>query len=357
MLRRNSHVHGTRPFSRDRRHLLLAGGALWLQGAWAAVEPFAQNSTHRGLIDVHHHWSNSELLQWWNRAPGAGAWTADKALAAMDDAGIRAAILSVTQPGIWKSSDPDGSVRLARVCNEAMARISQDHRGRFGYFATVAPPMIRASVAEVGYALDALKADGIGLLSSYDGKYLGDPTFVPLLEELNARRAVIYVHPAVPVCCATLVPEVAATALEAPSDTTRTIASLLVSGALARYSGIRFIFAHGGGSLPFLADRLLDSLGPNPPADKAYLSRYNARTALAQLYFDSASVGNASAWAALTTFTTADRILFGSDYPAHEMRAQLGGLRAMEQRFGLAQPDALSIESGNAQQLFAARLS
>jgi predicted TIM-barrel fold metal-dependent hydrolase len=355
MLRRNNGARGPRQFKRDRRHLLMAAGALWVQGAFAAAEPFTSGSTRRTLVDVHHHWSNSELLQWWSRSAGS-TWAADKALASMEEADVRTAMLSVTQPGVWKSADPDGSVRLARACNEAMARIAQDHRGRFGFLAAVAAPMVRASVAEVGFALDALQADGVGLLSSYDGKYLGDPAFAPLLEELNARRAVVYVHPAVPVCCASLVPEVAATALEAPTDTTRTIASLLISGALARFSTIRFIFAHGGGSLPFLADRLLDSLGPNPSADKSYRSRYNARAALAQLYFDSASVANAPAWAALTAFTTPDRILFGSDYPAHEVRAQLGGLRAMEQRFGLAEAQTQGIESGNAQQLFPARL-
>jgi 6-methylsalicylate decarboxylase len=344
-------------FRRVRRHLLMAAGGLWVHGALAAAVPLALGSARGALVDVHHHWSNTALLQWWNRSGATAGWAADKALAAMDAAGVRTAMLSVTQPGVWNSSDGDGSVRIARTCNEAMARITQDHLGRFGYFAAVALPMVPASVAEIGYALDALKADGIGLLSSYDGSYLGDPSFTPVFEELNARRAVVYVHPAVPLCCANLVPEIPASALEAPSDTSRTIESLLVSGALARFSAIRFIFAHGGGTLPFLAERLLDSLVPDPPADKSYLSRYNAKVALAQLYFDSASVANAPAWAALTSFTTPDRILFGSDYPAHEVRAQLGSLRAMEQRFGVALADARSIESGNAQHLFAARLS
>lgn len=348
-----------------RRNLLLAAGSLWLpgawRGAWAATAPpipvpVSVGTPRHGLIDVHHHWSNEALQSWWGH-PGTVSWAADRALAAMDDAGVGAAILSVTQPGVWNSSDADGSVRLARQCNEAMARLSQDHRGRFGFFAVVALPMVAASVAEIGYSLDALKADGVGLLSSYDGRYLGDPSFVPVLQELNARRAVVYVHPTVPVCCGHLVPDIAATATEAPTDTTRTIESLLFSGALARFDAIRFIFAHGGGSLPFLADRMLASIGPQPPADKPYLSAYDARAALARLYFDCASVANPPAWAALTTFTTPERILFGSDYPASQIRAQLGSLRAMEQRFGLPSVDTQRIEYGNAQQLFAPRLS
>jgi predicted TIM-barrel fold metal-dependent hydrolase len=344
-------------FKRTRRGLLAAAGSLWLSGAFAAAAPFSSNSPRRALIDVHHHWSNAELSQWWGLSGASEAWTAPKALAAMDESGVSTAMLSVTQPGVWRSADPNGAVKLARSCNEAMARLTQDHPGRFGHFAGIALPMVQASVAEVGYALDALKADGVGLLSSYDGKYLGDPSFTPVFEELNARRAVVYVHPAVPGCCASLVPDLTATAVEAPTDTTRTIESLLLSGVFARFSAIRFIFAHGGGSLPFLADRILSSIGPNLLAGKDYLSAYNARAALSRLYFDSASVANAPAWAALTTFTNPQRILFGSDYPAHEMRAQLGGLRAMELRSGLAGVDSQSIEYANAQQLFAARLN
>jgi predicted TIM-barrel fold metal-dependent hydrolase len=357
MSRRSKGAPNAARFSGARRHLLIAAGGLWIPGAFGAAAPLSPDQTRRSLVDVHHHWSDAQWLQWWNRSAAAGDWSADKALAAMDEAGVSTAMLSITQPGVWKRADADGSVKLARACNESMAHIAQNHRNRFGFFATVALPMVQASIAEVGYSLDALKADGVGLLSSYDGKYLGDADFVPLFEELNARRAVVYVHPAVPVCCATLVPEVAATVFEAPSDTTRTIESLLFSGALVRFGAIRFIFAHGGGSLPFLADRMLSAIGPNPPAERSYLTPYSARTALAQLYFDSASVANPAAWAALTTFTTPQRILFGSDYPAHGMDAALGAVRAMEQRFGVARPDSQTIEFGNAQQLFAARLA
>jgi predicted TIM-barrel fold metal-dependent hydrolase len=363
MARRSDGAGSATGLPLTRRNLLLAAGSLWLPGVWAATPPptpvpLSVGAPRHGLIDVHHHWSNGPLQAWWGHTGTAAAtWAADKALAAMDDAGVATAILSVTQPGVWKSSDSEGSIKLARECNEAMARLSQDHRSRFGYFAVIALPMVRASVAEVGYSLDALKADGVGLLSSYDGKYLGDPSFIPVLEELNARRAVVYVHPTVPMCCGNLVPDIPATATEVPGDTTRTIESLLLSGALARFDAIRFIFAHGGGSLPFLAERMLAAIDPHPPADKGYLSAYNARAALARLYFDCASVANPPAWAALTTFTTPERILFGTDYPASEIRAGLGSLRAMEQRFGLPSVDTQSIEYGNAQQLFAPRLS
>jgi 6-methylsalicylate decarboxylase len=349
-------------FSRIRRQLLLAAGGMWVAGTFAATAPttipvpISVGTPRRGLVDIHHHYSNLQLQQWWGQSATQVQWTAAQSITAMDEAGVDAAILSITQPGVWKGADVDGSVKLARTCNEGMARLAQDHRGRFGFFAAVPLASVQASVAEVGYCLDALKADGIGMLSSYDGKYLGDPVFAPVLEELNARRAVVYVHPMVGTCCANLVPGIVPTALEAPMDTHRAIESLLVNGALARYSAIRFIFAHGGGSLPMLADRMMTFVGPTPPG-KDYLSPANMRAALASLYFDCAAVVNPPSWAALTTFTTPDRIMFGTDFPQHEIRSTLGGLRAMEQRFGLTSVDAQRIESGTARQLFSARLS
>jgi predicted TIM-barrel fold metal-dependent hydrolase len=280
------------------------------------------------------------------------AWAIDRSLAAMDESGVATAMLSVTAPAVWNSHDGEASIRLARLCNEGMAQTARDHPSRFGFFASLALPMVAASVAEVGYSLDQLKADGVGLLSSYDGRYLGDASFAPVFEELDHRHAVVYVHPAVPQCCAEVLPGVDATAFEEPSDTTRTIESLLVSGALARWSNISFIFAHGGGTLPFVADRILSVVATSPAPQKEHLSPFNLRAALARLYFDSASVVNPAAFAALMNFTTPDRILFGSDFPYHTVGAAVGGLRAMEQHFGLNLRDVQSIEYASAQRLF-----
>ena len=71
----------------------------------------------------------------------------------------------------------------------------RDHPGRFGLFATLSMLDIDATLKEIEYAFDTLKADGIGLQSSYGDKWLGNPVYRPVLEELNRRKAVVYVHP------------------------------------------------------------------------------------------------------------------------------------------------------------------
>ncbi|MGZ3290965.1 MAG: amidohydrolase family protein, partial [Xanthobacteraceae bacterium] len=169
-------------------------------------------------------------------APGrrAGAappkWSPALSLEDMDKSGIATSILSIVQPGIWYGNNVEESRNLARQLNEYGAKMGKDHPGRFGLFAVIAPPDVDGSLREIEYAFDTLKADGIGLLTSYQDKYLGDPSFAPVYEELNRRKAVVYVHPTTPDCCRGLVPGIPPGSIEYATDSTRTIAHLVFSG-------------------------------------------------------------------------------------------------------------------------------
>ncbi len=77
------------------------------------------------------------------------------------------------------------------------------------------------------------------------------------MEELNRRKAVLYIHPAMANCCGNLIPDVPVRVIELGTDTTRTITDIVISGTAARCADIRFIFSHGGGIVPFLAERLV----------------------------------------------------------------------------------------------------
>jgi len=263
-------------------------------------------------------------------------------------------------PGVWKSSDVAGSIHLARSCNEGMAQAARDHPGRFGLIAALPLPQIDASLAEIDYAFSALNADAIGVLSSYDGQYLGDPHFAPVLEELNRRHAVLYVHPMAPGCCTGLVPAMGAGALEAPTDTTRSIMSLLASGTLSRLTDIQIVVGAGGGVLPFVGERLIAGAvqagGKAPASQQALFSAEALRGALDRLYLDTAGITNPADWAAVMNFTTTARLMFGTDFPFNTSASCLAQLRAMEQRAGLSAQAAGAIEYGNAQRLFPKRL-
>jgi predicted TIM-barrel fold metal-dependent hydrolase len=238
-------------------------------------------------------------------------WTPEQSLADMDAGGTATAVLSMTAP-VWLT-DAAGAIALARDANDYAAGLVQRYRGRFAAFVTLPLPDIDGSLAEVGRGLDELHFQGVALLSNYHDTYLGDARFAPLLAELNRRAAVAYVHPTVASCCQNLVPDLSPAFLELPFDTTRTIANLLYSGSLSRYRRIRWIFAHGGGSLPFLANRLSQWARARP--DLAARLPDGPMAELQRLNFDTASVTNAQSLAALGRFVPWTQVLFGTDFP------------------------------------------
>jgi predicted TIM-barrel fold metal-dependent hydrolase len=287
------------------------------------------------LIDVHHHFIPPFYLAE-NRERIAGSrggqisaawldWAPQKSLDAMDAQGVTTAVLSLTTPGVW-FGDAEAARRTARQCNEYATDLARTYPRRFGLFAVVPLPDTEGSLREIEYALDALKADGIGLLTSYSdnsgSKWLGNPTYLPVFTELNRRKAIVFVHPTVPSCCPSLLPDVAPLVAEIPQDTARAITNLLFTGSLSRFRGIRFIFAHAGGSVPMLLGRM-HQYAPKDIAEKA---PNGIEYELKRLYYDIAGTAYRPAIAALTQMVPTTQILFGSDSPFVPLRETAQGI-------------------------------
>jgi hypothetical protein len=218
-----------------RRHFVMGAAALAAAGAGKPERAAAQTAemTKPYRIDVHHHLSPPTYIAASNAShfgdPLMKNWTPEKSLEDMDGAGVEVAILSVTAPGLGFTSG-EAARKLARECNDYAARLVADHHGRFGSFAMIPLTDIDGSLQEIAYALDTLKADGIGLLTSYGDKWLGDPAFLPVMEELNRRKALVYTHPTLANCCVNLVRTQQPVMIEYGTDTTRTIADIIFSG-------------------------------------------------------------------------------------------------------------------------------
>ncbi len=287
-------------------------------------------------IDIHHHFlpqpymaEEQERIAGYKHggmtAERLLRWTPAQSIEVMDANGIAFAVGSVSTPGPW-FGEVEAARRLSRMWNEAAAKAASDHPDRLGFFAVVAPPDVDGALAEIEYALDTLKADGIGLLSNYDGKSLGDAAFRPVFEELNRRKCVVYVHPTMHRCTAGLIPGLIPQGIEFPLDTTRTITSLVLSGRLAECQDVRFIFSHGGGALPFLAARIDHISGMNK--DFAGVNPRGVEHELKRLYCDTASAESGPQLAAMFAFFPESHILFGSDYPFINPKPIIEGLDA-----------------------------
>lgn len=238
------------------------------------------------------------------------SWTPQRALDLMDANGIRIAIASISTPGVWFGNGREAPA-LARAWNDYAARQVVLRPDRFGFFATLALPDTDAALGETARALDELGADGLALFTNYDGKYLGDESFAETLAEFDRRRALVYVHPTPP-AYGRPIPELLPQVIEFAFETTRAVVSLLVSGRMAQFPNIRWVFSHSGGCIPMLAGRLEHMLGRPQFAEKV---PGGARDLLQRLHFDVAGAGSPGAMKALRHLMPVEQILYGSDAP------------------------------------------
>jgi predicted TIM-barrel fold metal-dependent hydrolase len=340
-----------------RRHFLatLAGSAAGMLVSRQGLPALAQAPPAANRIDVHQHFVSPAFLETLNaksakmKIPGLAAWkdySPARAVEALDRVGIEKAMLSITAPGVH-FGNPGEAQKLARDMNDfAATRMVSAHKGRFGLFAVLPMPDVPGTLQEISYALDELNADGVGILTSYGNLWLGDASFAPVFEELNQRKAIVYTHPTDAQCCQDLISGVTNQTIEYPTDTTRTIASLLSSGAASKYPDIRFIFSHAGGTLTSVAARLL---GPTAPPDVfSKPAEPNSRLFhLRRFYYDTAGATNPVTMQALKTLVPVTQILFGTDSPFFDGAPQTQGLRAS----GLTAAEIRQIERDNALQL------
>jgi 6-methylsalicylate decarboxylase len=343
----------------SRRKALKRFAAVGSASLFGAARLVAQGAR---VIDIHHHFLSPAFLKVLSakeghKVPGftnyfpLGLWknySPAKDLETMDREGVATAMISITSPGVW-FGDREESRQLAREMNEFGAKMASDYKGRFGLFAVLPLPLIEESLKEIEYAFDTLKADGVGVLTSYGNRWLGDPTFQPVFDELNRRKAIVYTHPIDAPCCQDLMPGANPTTLEFPTDTSRAILSLLVTKAAERYAETRFIFSHAGGTLPSFIGRL-GIAGPDTLSD-ALAKPAEPSSRLFQLrrfYYDTAMSTNIVQMQALKTIAGASQILFGTDYPfggdaaKHQQGLEKCGFSAEELR-GIHRENALKL--------------
>jgi predicted TIM-barrel fold metal-dependent hydrolase len=315
-------------------------------------------NARRNRIDLHHHvlppGPIAELAQRhieWTGGAGVPEWNVDLALERMAQRGTAAAVASVQPQALW-GGDVPAAIKWAREGNEFLARIIQDHPQRYGGFASLPLPDTAAALQEIEYALDVLKLDGVLMLTSQGGHYLGDPLFEEVSQELNRRNAVVVVHPnTVPPGADTLKLSLPYSMVEFTFDTTRTIANLLYSGTLARYPQVRYIMPHAGGAVPYLAWRI--GLGAEmKPRLRERVPMGPLHYLRTSIFYDTALASSPFAMKALRQFAPASQIVFGTDYPMAPDAVIDTALADFEGEIANDPDDAFAIQRGNALRLF-----
>jgi 6-methylsalicylate decarboxylase len=313
----------------SRRGFVAGAAALGTFAATGLVPKARAQGAHR--IDVHHHivpptWLDAVKKAKFDNPPMTN-WSPQKSLDDMDKAGVATSITSPTTPQVGFLAKEDAA-RVARESNEYASKLMADHPGRFGVFAMLPMPYVDECLKEIEYAFDTLKVDGIGMMTSYGDKWLGYPQFATVFDELNRRKATVYTHPTGANCCVNLVQGLPDTIVEFGADTTRTIASLIFSGASQRCRDINFIFSHGGGVLTAVAERFQIQMVTTPPYKDTF-TRESVDGELRRFYYDTAQISNAVTIGALAKLVPLSQIVFGSDYPYRAGADHAKGLTAM----------------------------
>jgi len=338
----------------SRRQFLAGAAAFAATAALPATRRPARAEAGK-LIDTHHHFYPPTYQKMWSdwedqhKVPHFGvqlAWTREKDLEEMDKGGITTSILSLAStPGVWFDTDAKAAHDMARLCCDYAAEMVQSKPGRYGLFAPLSMLDADLTLKEIEYAFETLKADGVNLQTNYGDKWLGDPAYKPVLEELNRRKAVVYVHPLVASCCGRLSVGTFPAVIEVPHDTTRTIVSLLLSGTFARLRDIQWLFSHAGGTVPFLAGRI-EAFYDQKARGPSGFAPDGIEAELRRLYYDTANATHPAAIAALTSLVPFSQITYGTDYPYFPVD-QIESLK----RLNLSAENLAAIASGNASRL------
>lgn len=288
----------------------LGAGLVLPNGATGAATPARKHLR----IDVHHHFVPDEVVGNRYIVPPLKSWSLQKSLEDMEKGGVTTAMLSVT-PQVLTALAQGGEATPAhyRRANDFAAKLVSDHPGRYGIFAGIPITDPDAALKEIDYAFSSLKADGIGLFTSYGNRWLGHHDFDPVFAELNRRKAVVYTHPTVAPCCVHIVPDLNNSEIEYGTDTSRALANFVFTGSSSRYPDIRVIWSHGGGTIPFLIARFTKEAHPGSRLSKVLPQGFTPE--FNRFYFDIAQIAKRPSLLALQAVAPKGHILFGTDFP------------------------------------------
>ena len=310
-------------------------------------------------IDIHSH-SITESYMKFIRAHGAEmdegfpipSWDVEAHLAFMDEAGIETSVLTMPAPQPWFGDGAEAAA-FCRKYNEECAALKVLYPGRFLFCASLPLLDVDRAIEEAVYALDVLGADGVKLATNSYGQYLGDPALEPLMKVLNERKAVIITHPHKPSAVNDrLIADVPLASYEYLAETTRAIFNMVAHDVLVRYPDLKVVVPHCGSFLPGALPRFKGLLPVM--VGQGYMQPVDVDANVSRLYFDLAGAATDDVIRSLLTITTADHLLYGSDYPYVSAKALAGAKSSLQQRLPALGLDPKDVLSDNARRLFGA---
>jgi len=279
-------------------------------------------------------------------------WTPDAALAYMDRHAIAAQVVSTPMAFAGFDDDLLFGTRVCRRINETNAELIAKYPDRFGAFASLPADGPDEALIELAHALDELALDGVVLTSNVAGHYFGDPFLEPVLAELERRQVPVFVHPVDSPCIEVLGFGRPSSIVEFPFDTARNITNGLYTGLFQRHPGLRLILAHCGGALPTLGWRIGEHTVMGRGPHDAGIDPAHVAEVLRGLYYETALAGSRNSLLPTLEVTTADHILFGTDWPAAPESTVVHNIANLASFAGFTPDQLRGVERDNALRLF-----
>lgn len=274
-------------------------------------------------------------------------------LEAMDAAGIDVSILSVVTPAT-QALPAREAVPLARDANDEAAGAVRAHPARFRAFATLPTSDPQAAADELERCATRLGHVGAMLHGRTGTRTLDDPAYDDLFATAARLQQPIFIHPQIP---SNEQRDAAYRGLDPlldlglatfgwgwHMDTGLAALRLILRGTFDRHPGLQLVLGHWGEMLLFWMDRA-DSLS----GIATHLERRVSDYIKTNIHVTSSGMLQERLLRHSLDFTSADRVLFSTDYPFHQPGADAVG------RFFDAIPDPADrsmIASGNAEALF-----
>ena len=276
-------------------------------------------------------------------------WNLDIQRETMQTLGIDFALLTISSPSIY-NTDKIYCSQTARKINEEGASYAAQDPEHFGFAATLPLPYIRDSVHEIRCALDELHADAVGLMTHYNGVYLGDRRYDEIMQELDEREALVIMHPTTP---AVTIPNVnedlLVSAFEYFFETTRTFSNMVLQDTFGRFPHIKWVIPHAGAFLPIMSDRFERFAMKLRAADPE--RRIDIMADMAHVYYDTAGYPEKKQLEMLLRNVPDTHLVYGSDTPFTSTKACIGQVEALENTAKLTNEQKMKIFTENAEAL------
>jgi len=259
------------------------------------------------------------------------------------EAGVDKQIISLTCPGTILET-PERAVELARLVNDAFAKIQKERGDHFIPLATLPLNAPAASIVELERAVRTLGLRGATVFSNVNGVALSDKRFWPMYEKANELNLTFFMHPTFPVGVEAQLEYMLMPLVGFLADTTLAAAGLVFSGVAERFPRIKWVLGHLGGAVPYLAERFDRGFEAYPECQK-HINRKPSEYLKSNFYYDTVNFDLKALQFAID-FAGVDHLVAGSDYPH-----QIGSMEKMVssiKELAISSVDKERILSGNA---------